>query len=139
MANNPLTNVWQSLIGAGSMSANPQAAAQQTAISTWASSATSISPIYTSPSYASTISYNMTQWSAPSLDAESAANLITQCDEDHTLLDGKGRLKFGRYRGRRLCKADLEYVVALGRAINKLRQAINKDIRARRALARLTQ
>ena len=78
-------------------------------------------------------------WSIPVLSPDIAAELLTQFEDDRTLLDDKGRLKFGKYRHKRLCKADLEYLVALGRAINKVRQGIAKDLRARRALARITQ
>jgi len=146
MANNPLTNMWQSIVGTGTQQAMIQSTSLPSTSFTVAGGlahsqySNALYQNLYQQSMASTASYVTTQgWTSPTLDAESAANLITQCDEDHSLLDNKGRLKFGRYRGRRLCKADLDYVVALGRAIGKLRQAINKDIRARRALARLTQ
>ena len=142
---------WSSILGTGG-SLSPNAAAIQQQAMTVGTQTTSASswPLYTTGTYATGIGQitpgalsqwagSSVAWTIPVLTADVAAELITQFEDDRALLDDKGRLKFGKYRHKRLCKADLQYLVALGRAINKVRQGIAKDLRARRALARITQ
>lgn len=128
MSANNTPSWWASTVGTSTAPAitTAQSAFAQNQLAQYTTAASTVSYIYP------------THFNTP-LDPETAANLITQFEDDRSLLDDKGRLKFGKYRHKRLCEADLEYLVSLGRAINKVRQGIAKDIRARRALARLTQ
>ena len=82
-----------------------------------------------------------TTWTPPTpapLDPKTASDLIAQLEHDKVIV-ADHQLLFGQYMGKSLRDVPLEYIVQLGAALRGARISINKELRRRRCVERLTK
>ena len=81
-----------------------------------------------------------TTWTPPTpspLDPKTASDLIAQLEHDKVIV-ADHQLLFGQYMGKSLRDVPLEYIVQLGAALRGARIQLNKELRRRRCVERLT-
>ena len=102
-------------------------------------SLTSTAGIY--PTWTTTATTLQPGWPPPTpspLDPKTASDLIAQLEHDKVIV-ADHQLLFGQYMGKSLRDVPLEYIVQLGAALRGARISINKELRRRRCVERLTK